>query len=106
MAKPMSISTSDVSVSDVAGLCHYIAPFSVSVITTVTGTATYTLQYTADNIQAASFTPAGANWQSHPQMTDATTSSIVEFTAPVTAVRLNQTVGNGSVAGKVIQAGQ
>lgn len=105
MSKPMSISTDGVSVSSVAGLCHYIAPFSASVFTTVTGTATYTLQYTNDNIQAAGFDPSTANWQSHPQMTGATVSGLVEFTAPVVAVRLNQTVGAGSVAGKVTQAG-
>ena len=106
MSKPMSISTSGVSTSDVAGLCHYIAPFSVSVFTTVTGSATYTLQYTCDNIQASAFNPATANWQDHPQMTGATISGFVEFTAPCVAVRLNQTVGAGSVAGKVTQAGQ
>lgn len=105
MPKPMSISTSGTSTSDVAGLCYYISPFSVSVVTTVTGSATYTLQYTADNIQASSFTPAGANWQDHPMMTGSTTSGIAEFTSPVTAVRLNQTSGAGSVAAKVIQAG-
>ncbi len=101
----MSISTSGVSVSDIAGLCHYIAPFSVSVFATVTGTATFSLEYTCDNIQAAAFNPATANWQEHPQMTDATISGFVEFTAFTTAVRLNQSAGAGSVAAKVTQAG-
>lgn len=105
MSKPVSISTSGVSVSSVVGLCHYIAPFSVSVLTTVTGTVTYSLEYTSDDIQAAGFNPATANWQEHPMMTDATASGLVEFTSPVVAVRLNQSAGAGSVAGKVTQAG-
>jgi len=105
MPRPMTISTNGTSTSDLAGLCYYIAPFSVSIVSTVTGLATYTLQYTSDNIQASAFTPAGANWQDHPMMTGSTTSGIAEITAPVTAVRLNQTAGAGSVSAKVTQAG-
>lgn len=105
MARPMTLSTSDVSTSNLGVLCHYPVPFDVTVDTIVTGTATYTLQYTTDDVQAAAYTPAGGNWKSHPQMTDATISDTVEFTSPVTAVRLNQTVGTGSVIGRVIQAG-
>jgi hypothetical protein len=105
MPKPMSISTSGVSVSDVAGLCYYIAPFSVSVFTTVTGTVVYSLEYTCDNIQAVGFDPSTANWQEHPLMTDSAASGFVELTAFASAVRLNQSSGAGSVAGKVTQAG-
>jgi hypothetical protein len=105
MARPVTITTSGTSTSSVCGLCWYTEIFSVSVIATVTGTATYTLQFTGDNIQASNFSAASANWQDHPMMTGATTSGIVEFTAPVTAVRLNQTAGAGSVSAKVIQAG-
>ncbi len=105
MSRPITLSTSGVSTSNVAPLCYFISPFSVSVITTVTGSATYTLQFTGDNPQAASFDPGTANWQNHPQMTGSTTSGIVEFTAPVTAIRINQTVGAGSVSAKVTQAG-
>jgi len=53
MSKPVSISTSGVSVSSVVGLCHYIAPFSVSVLTTVTGTVTYSLEYVAAAVLVA-----------------------------------------------------
>ncbi len=105
MSKPMSLSTSGVSVSRVAGLCHYLTPFSVSVFTTVTGTVVYSLEFTCDNIQAAGFDPSTANWQEHPQMTDSALSGFVEFTAFCTAVRLNQSSGAGSVAAKVTQAG-
>jgi hypothetical protein len=103
MARPIVLTTTGVSASSVCPLCFYTEKFNVSVNTVVTGSATYTLQFTADDPFAATFTPASANWKSHPSMTDATTGDIVEFTAPVRAVRINQTVGTGSVRATVIQ---
>ena len=105
MARPITATTSGVSVSPVVPLDYYVTPFNVSVNTVVTGSATYSLQFTSDNVFAAGFTPASANWKNHPLMTDATTGDIVEFTTPVTAVRINQTVGGGSVSARIIQAG-
>ena len=103
MAKPIILTTSGTSASSVAPLCHFVNRFNVSVNTVVTGSATYTLQFTADDPFASNFVPASANWKSHPSMTSATISDIVEFTAPVRAVRINQTAGAGSVSATVIQ---
>lgn len=100
MALPKTLTTSGVSTSSTLPLNNHRTPFSVSVITTVTGSATYSLQFTGD--EAIRATPA--NWQNHPQMTGATTSDTVEFTSPVTAIRINQTGGAGSVSAQVIQA--
>ena len=105
MARPMTLNTSGASVSGLAVLCGYVSPFSVTVNTVVTGTVVYTLQYTNDNVQAAAYTPAGGNWKDHPMMTGATTSNMVVIESPVTAVRLNQASGAGSVAAIVQQAG-
>lgn len=105
MARPTTLSTSGVSKSSVCPLNHYAVPFNVSVITTVTGSATYTLQFTGDNVFASTFVPDSANWQNHPQMTGSTVSDTVEFTSPVTGIRIDQTVGAGSVAAVVIQSG-
>ena len=103
MARPMILTTSGTEASLVAPLCHFVGRFNVSVNTVVTGSATYTLQFTADNPFASNFVPASANWKSHPSMTSSTISDIVEFTAPVRAVRINQTAGAGSVSATVIQ---
>lgn len=105
MAKPITLTTSGVSASRVAPLCYFVDQFNVSVNTVVTGTATYTLQYTSDDVFAPGFSPASANWKSHPSMTGATTSDFVQIVTPVTGVRINQTVGTGSVLATVIQVG-
>lgn len=105
MARPMSLSTSGVSTSNVAPLCHFVSPFNVSVDTVVTGTVVYSLQYTNDNVQAANYNPATGDWKNHPMMTGSAISDFVEFTAPAVAVRINQTSGAGSVVARVTQAG-
>lgn len=106
MARPVTITTSGASTSNVVPLDVLgDSPFNVSVIATVTGTVVFTLQFTGDNVQAAAYTPGGGNWQDHPMMTGSAVSGIVEFTSPVTAVRLNQASGAGSVSAVVIQMG-
>lgn len=105
MPRPITLTTSDASggavQSSIAPLNYLAKTWRVSVITTVTGTATYTLQFTGDRTDNA--TPS--NWQSHPLMTASTVSDTVEFTSPVTAVRINQTAGSGSVSAVVVQSG-
>lgn len=105
MARPKTLTTEDASGGTVnSSICPMnfnIQPFNVTVFTTVTGTATYTLQFTAE----VTDTGTPTNWQNHPLMTGATTSSTVEFTSPVTAVRISQTAGTGRVSAQVLQAG-
>lgn len=83
------------------------SPFNVSLICTIkSGSPTYTVQYTGDDVFAASFTPAGAAWINHPSLTGDTTNQDSNLSFPVTAVRLNITAGaNSSVEFAVLQAG-
>ena len=105
MARPIRLTTSGVSTSGLAPLDIHKCPFSVTINVVVTGTVTYTVQFTTDNIFAASFDPATAAWVSHPDATDATATAAIMLVAPVYAVRVNQTAGAGSTATAVIQAG-
>jgi hypothetical protein len=103
MARPIVLTTTGVSVSSVCPLCSFTEVFNVSVNTVVTGAATYSLELTADDPFAANFDPATADWKPLAAMTGATAGAIAELTAPVRAVRINQTVGAGSVRATVIQ---
>ncbi len=53
----------------------------------VQGTATYTVQFTLD----------GTNWYDHATMAGKTANAFDSITFPVAGVRVNQTVGTGSV---------
>lgn len=107
MPKVVTLTTDGVSTSKVHPTNLWKTPFSVTVMATVSGTPTYSLQFTLDNPLAVGFSAGSATWQDHPIMSGATTDGTVEFTSPVCGIRINQTSGaspNG-VSAKVLQAG-
>jgi len=104
--KSASLSTSGVSASAVYAPNANVTPVSIEVAIMVTGSATYTLQYTLDDVYAPTFDAATATWFTHPTLTAGqTTTKDAQFTWPVKGIRVNQTVGAGSTAIVVLQAG-
>jgi len=100
MAIPKTLSTNGVSTSVICPLNVNAPVFSATVFCTVTGSATYTVQITGDNC----YTATPTNWFDHPDLSGATASGTAEITSPVSAVRINQTAGAGSVSARVIQS--
>lgn len=69
------------------------------------GTNTYTVQMTADDVFADGYSAASGNWFSVPiaAMVGATTSQMAELTCPATALRVNVTAfTNGGVTMRVL----
>lgn len=66
----------------------------------VTGTATFSVQYTYNNVNDGSVT---TTWWNHPLATDQTANAEAAFDRPVRAIRLQQTAGNGSVSMTCVQ---
>ena len=87
-------------------LDYFANPNNITLSVLVTGTATYTVQYTFDQInQTPGWTPATGNWVDHPSLTSQTATKDSNLAYPAMAVRINQTAGSGSVRFTVIQAG-
>ena len=66
----------------------------------ITGTATYTVQHTFDDLQGShgpAITAGAATWFNHPFVAAATTNQDGNYAYPVRAIRLNVTVSTGSV---------
>lgn len=84
---------------------NYVSPFNVALNVAVTGNATYTVQYTFNDVFAKGFAAANATWTNHPSMTTQTTSKDSNISYPVTGIRIQQSAGNGSVVFTIIQAG-
>lgn len=104
--KSVSLSTSGVSVSGIYAPNANCTPVSIEVAIVVTGAATYTLQYTLDDVYSPTFSAATATWFTHPTLAAGqTTTKDAQFTWPVKGIRVNQTVGAGSTAIVVLQAG-
>ena len=85
----------------------YLNPFSVSLQTEVTGAATYTVEWTQDDIWADGYDPdAGTSvWNAVSGMSAETASATATFNEPVRAFRMRQTAGDGSVKLIIVQSG-
>lgn len=70
---------------------------------TATGTLTYKVQYTTDDVFAVGWSAGTATWFDHATITGKTASFDGSLTIPATAVRLNVTAWtSGSVTMRVI----
>ncbi len=100
-----TISTSGVSTSAPHTLDYKQVPFCVGFGCVVTGSATYTVQHTFDDISTAALL-AAATWFDHGVVTGKTTSTDGNYAFPVTATRINQTASAGSVVMTILQGEQ
>jgi hypothetical protein len=100
--RPMVLTKTGTGASNIGVLDHYRSPFNVGVGVVVSGTATYTLQHTFDDILAEGVTPV---WFDHVDLDGLSANADGNYAFPVRAVRINVTAGSGTVTATVIQAG-
>jgi hypothetical protein len=109
MARPVRVTVSGATgVSAPIPLNNYSTPFSVGIGCDISagGSLTYTVEHTFDDVFAKTFNPSTATWFPNSGLTNKIADTDGNYTAPVTAVRLNVTVWtSGSVTMTVIQAG-
>lgn len=108
MARPVRVTVSSQTVSNVIPLNTYGDPFNVGIGCDVSAGAslTYTVQHTFDDVFAAGFDPANATWYSNSVIVAQTGDKDGNYAYPVTGIRLNVTAWtSGSVTMTVIQAG-
>lgn len=79
--------------------------FQVSLGGSVSGTATYTVQHTFDNILDPAVGAGGATWYNHSFLAGQTGSADGNYAFPVTGIRINQTAGTGTTSLRVVQTG-
>ena len=103
--RPVTYSVTGVGTSNVNATDHYVSPFNVALSVIVSGTITYTVQYTFDNVFAANFNPSTATWTDHPSLTSQSTTLSSNIAYPVQGIRLKTTAGTGTATLTMIQAG-
>lgn len=82
----------------------YISPNNLGLAVIVSGTITFKVQYTFDDIYADNYVASSGTWFDHPSLTgSASANSNIAY--PVMAVRLTNTAGTGSATLVIIQAG-
>lgn len=75
-------------VSRVCPIDHYVSPANIALNVVVTGSITYTVQYTFDDVFAAGYDPANGNWTNHPTLVTQTTTKDSNISYPVRGIRL------------------
>lgn len=106
--RPVRVTVTGVAASAPIIISNYTSPCNVGIGIKISATATYTVQFTFDDIFAASFNPATATWYNSTDtlVVNATTNQSTNIAFPVTAVRINVTASTGTVTMTVIQAGE
>lgn len=107
MGRPITrVVSSEASSSVVALNTLCPSPFNVSLLADLSagGSATYTVEYTLDDVQSNAYVPASGVWTAVSGMSGATADSAGSLSFPVTGVRLRiSTYGSGSVTLTVLQ---
>lgn len=104
--KPVNLSLTGVGNSAVFPVDTYISPSNMGLAVVVSGTITYKVQYTFDNVFADGYSPTAgtSTWFDHPTLVgSASGNSNVAY--PVTGIRLVTTAGTGTATLTIIQAG-
>lgn len=100
MANPSIVTQTGTGTSAWIPVDHTQNAFAIGFGCVVSGTVTYTVQHTFDNIQDASVTPTAFD---HSTVSAETTNQDGNYAFPIRAIRLNVTAGTGSVTITILQ---
>lgn len=103
--RPVSVSVTGVGVSAPIPQDTYIAPFELGIGVAVSGSVTYSVEHTFDDIFAANYNPAFGTWFASPTIVSKNGDFYGSYNFPVSAVRLAVSSGTGTATMKVIQSG-
>ncbi len=78
------------------------SPFNIGIGVVVTGTVTYSIQHTFDDVYDANVTPV---WFNHASLVGQTVSSDGNYAFPVRGIKVLVTAGSGTATATLLQAG-
>lgn len=103
--RPVTLSTSGVSVSAVCPVDHLAATSGIALGVIISAPATVTVQHTFDDVFSPTFNPATATWFNHATLAAITASADGNYAYPPRGIRLQQTAGAGSAQLVINQVG-
>jgi hypothetical protein len=101
--RPQVVSKTGTGETAVVVVDHYRNPFNIGFAVVVSGTITYTVQHTFDDVLDSSVTPT---WFSHLAAFGLSSSVDGNYAFPVRGIRVSNTAGAGTTTLTVIQAGE
>lgn len=102
----ISYKVTGIGVSPVYACDNFQAPFNIGIGCTISATATYSVEYTFDDILADGYVASSGTWFTASDFSSVTTSKAASFTIPCRGIRLNVSASTGSVTMQVQQAGE
>jgi hypothetical protein len=101
-----TISKTGTGSSSIYAVDYFKCPVNVGIQAVLSGTATYTVEYTLDDITSDSFSASTATWTgATADLTGASASKNGLLTVPCRGIRLTIASGTGSVVATICQAG-
>lgn len=100
--RPVVVSATAVTTSPVVPVDRYISPVNIGLGVTVSGTVTYTIQHTFDDVFDSTVTPI---WLNHATLVALTANADGNYAFPIRAIRINNTAGTGTTTLTILQAG-
>lgn len=80
-------------------------PFNVGIGVALSATATFTVEYSLDDPNAAGYSAASATWFVAPGFTSGSAAVGGALTIPCRAICLNVSANTGTVTANIVQAG-
>lgn len=100
----ISYTVTGAGTSPVYACDNFIAPFNIGYGTTISATATFSLQFTFDDVTSDTFNASTATWFT-VSGTSGSTAVSGSFTIPCRGIRLNVSASTGSMTVYLQQAG-
>ncbi len=101
---PVVLTQTGVGSSSIFKVNYRIKPVIVTSLVNVIGTATYTLEYTLDDVSAPDFDPNTARWVPVAgAVTNATSTQFGNNLIAMSGVRLRVSAGTGTAVAKINQ---
>lgn len=98
--RPVVVSKTGVGQTAVVPVDYLQANFGIGFAVVISGTITYTVQHTFDNVLDSSVTPT---WFPHESLVDKTGNEDGNYAFPIRGIRINNTAGTGSTTLTVLQ---
>ena len=102
--RPVTLSITGATTSAVCPTDTYHVPFNIALHCQVTGTVSYTVQHTFDDVFATGYDPSTGNWSNNSTLAAGTATADGNYQFPVRGIRITQT-GTGTTVLTIVQAG-
>jgi hypothetical protein len=102
----ISYTVTGVGTSPIYAADNFQAPFNVGVGVSFSASASYTVEFTFDDIMAEGYVASSGTWFSDGTFGSATTKKAASLTIPCRGIRLNVSASTGTATIQIQQSGE